>query len=209
MAALSIGKLAKAADVKVPTIRFYEQIGLLPVPDRTESDRRVYEQAAVGRLAFIKHARQLGFGIEAIRTLLDLADHPERACNDANALAQEQLEAVEAKITQLEALRSELKRMVGLSNETRIVTASGFGVGEGGLGSLQLGLRVHQRTPSAERPEIQLLTSASSQPMRRSPSARGLGKEPSCTRRQRVVRLRVVRSITALGARRRGATCSV
>jgi DNA-binding transcriptional MerR regulator len=113
MSALSIGKLAKAADVKVPTIRFYEQIGLLPAPHRTQSDRRTYEQPAVRRLAFVKHARQLGFGIDAIRTLLDLADHPERACGDANVLAEEQLAAVEAKIAQLDALRVELKRMVG------------------------------------------------------------------------------------------------
>lgn len=112
MATLSIGKLAKAADVKVPTIRFYEQIGLLPEPDRTDSDRRVYGDASVRRLAFIKHARQLGFPIEAIRTLLDLADNPDRACDDANALAQEQLTAVDAKIAQLQALRGELKRMV-------------------------------------------------------------------------------------------------
>jgi DNA-binding transcriptional MerR regulator len=112
MAALTIGKLAKAADVKVPTIRFYEQIGLLPEPDRTESDRRVYEDGAVRRLAFIKHARQLGFPIEAIRTLLDLSDHPDRTCDSANDLAEEQLVAVEQKIAQLQALRSELKRMV-------------------------------------------------------------------------------------------------
>ena len=112
MSALSIGRLAAASDVKVPTIRFYELIGLLPVADRTASDRRVYAHPAIRRLAFIKHARQLGFGLEAIRTLLDLADDPERACGDANALAQEQLRAVEAKIAQLEGLRSELRRMV-------------------------------------------------------------------------------------------------
>ena len=112
MATLTIGKLAKAADVKVPTIRFYEQIGLLPEPDRTDSDRRVYPEAAVRRLAFIKHARQLGFPIEAIRTLLDLSDHPDRTCDSANVLAEEQLTAVERKIAQLEALRVELKRMV-------------------------------------------------------------------------------------------------
>ena len=130
MSALSIGKLAKAADVKVPTIRFYEQIGLLPAPDRTQSDRRTYEQPAVRRLAFVKHARQLGFGIDAIRTLLDLADHPERACGDANALAEEQLAAVEAKIAQLDALRTELKRMVsshcsGPAAECRVIEALG------------------------------------------------------------------------------------
>ncbi len=126
MSALSIGKLAAAADVKVPTIRFYEQIGLLPEPDRTESDRRTYAAPTVRRLAFIRHARQLGFGIEAIRTLLDLADHPDRSCDDADALAKEQLQAVEAKISQLEALRGELARMVatgcnGPAAECRVI----------------------------------------------------------------------------------------
>lgn len=126
MTALSIGKLARATDVKVPTIRFYEQIGLLPPPDRTDSDRRIYDQAAVRRLAFIKHARQLGFTVEAIRTLLELADHPERDCDEANALAQEQLVTVEAKIVQLQALRGELKRMVdagcrGAAGDCRVI----------------------------------------------------------------------------------------
>ena len=128
MPALSIGKLAAAAEVKVPTIRFYEQIGLLPEPDRTESDRRIYDAPAVRRLAFIKHSRQLGFGIEAIRTLLDLADNPNRLCNDANVLAQEQLAAVEAKISQLKALRQELARMVasgcsGPAADCRVIEA--------------------------------------------------------------------------------------
>lgn len=126
MSALTIGKLAKATDVKVPTIRFYEQIGLLPEPDRTASERRVYDKGAVRRLGFIKHARALGFPIEAIRTLLDLADHPDRACDDANQLALEQLAAVETKISQLEALRAELRRMVaagcqGPTSDCRVI----------------------------------------------------------------------------------------
>ena len=128
MSALTIGRLAKAADVKVPTIRFYEQIGLLPAPERTASDRRMYRPEAIRRLAFIKHARQLGFPIEAIRTLLDLASHPERACDDANVLAREQLDMVERKIAQLQALREELKRMVdagccGPAAECRVIEA--------------------------------------------------------------------------------------
>lgn len=128
MRALSIGKLARAAGVKAPTIRFYEQIGLLPEPHRTESERRMYDDAAVRRLAFIRHARQLGFPIGAIRTLLDLSDHPDRACYDANLLAQEQLTAVEAKMTQLEALRAELQRMVsagcrGAAGDCRVIEA--------------------------------------------------------------------------------------
>lgn len=80
------------------------------------------------RLAFIKRARQLGFPIEAIRTLLDLSDHPERPCDDANTLAREQLSAVETKIVQLEALRSELGRMVasgcdGNAGDCRVIDA--------------------------------------------------------------------------------------
>jgi len=126
MPALTIGKLAKATDVKVPTIRFYEQIGLLPEPDRTESERRVYGEAAVRRLSFVKHARQLGFSIEAIRSLLALSDQPDRSCEEANLLAAEQLADVESKISRLEALREELRRMVaaachGRAGDCRVI----------------------------------------------------------------------------------------
>lgn len=112
MSNMPIGRLARATGVKVPTIRFYEQIGLLPQPERTASDRRMYGDRDQHRLAFIKHARQLGFSIDAIRDLLDLSDHPDRPCDQANALAAAQLRTAEAKIRQLESLRSELKRMV-------------------------------------------------------------------------------------------------
>ncbi|MDR7232670.1 MULTISPECIES: helix-turn-helix domain-containing protein [Caulobacter] len=125
---LSIGQLAKASDVKIPTIRFYEQIGLLPEPIRTSNDRRVYGQEAVRRLAFIRHARQLGFSVEAIRNLLDLSDHPERPCGEANLLAARQLGDVEAKIVQLETLRGELRRLVqatcdGRAADCRVIEA--------------------------------------------------------------------------------------
>lgn len=112
MSTMPIGGLAKATGVKVPTIRFYEGIGLLPEPARSANDRRLYDQAAVDRLGFIKHARQLGFSVEAIRDLLDLSDHPHRSCEQANALAAQQLEAVTVKIRQLQALQAELNRMV-------------------------------------------------------------------------------------------------
>ncbi|HQR91669.1 MAG TPA: MerR family DNA-binding protein, partial [Caulobacter sp.] len=72
---------------KIPTIRFYEEIGLMPTALRAANDRRIYGQEGVQRLAFIRHARQLGFSVEAIRNLLDLSDHPERHCGEANRLA--------------------------------------------------------------------------------------------------------------------------
>lgn len=130
MSLMPIGRLAKAADVKITTIRFYEEIGLLPQPLRTESDRRVYGKAAVERLAFIKHARQLGFSVDAIRDLLNLADQPETACSDADAIARRQLADIEAKIAQLDALRVELARMLsegcnGPSAQCRVIEALG------------------------------------------------------------------------------------
>lgn len=130
MLTLSIGKLAKATDVKVPTIRFYEDIGLLPKAKRTESDRRIYGDETVKRLAFIRHARQLGFSVDAIRTLLHLADHPDLPCEDASVLASRHLASVESKIVQLEALRVELGRLTdphcrGSAAECRVLDALG------------------------------------------------------------------------------------
>ena len=95
---------------------------------RTDSDRRIYDQSSVERLAFIKHARQLGFSVEAIRDLLDLSDRPDRPCDQANAIAAAQLRLVEAKIRQLEALSGELRRMVdagckGQVSECRVIEA--------------------------------------------------------------------------------------
>lgn len=118
MTALTIGRLSKAADVKVPTIRFYEQIGLMPEPDRTESDRRVYGEAAVRRLRFIRHARQLGFEIKDILALLGLADRPDTPCDDADRIAKAHLTMIDDKIAQLTRLRDELARTVGCAAGT-------------------------------------------------------------------------------------------
>lgn len=117
---LSIGALAKATDVKVTTIRFYEQIGLLPEPMRSASDRRIYDERTFSRLAFIKHARQLGFAVDAIRVLLELSDNPDRSCEQANILAAEQLAAVDSKIERLQALRGELQRVVSAACQGRV-----------------------------------------------------------------------------------------
>lgn len=109
---LAIGTLAKRTGTKVQTIRYYEQIGLLPEPGRTEGGQRRYGDADLDRLAFIRHARQLGFTLEAIRELLDLSDNPSRSCAEVDVIAHRQLKEVEARIAQLEALRKELKRML-------------------------------------------------------------------------------------------------
>jgi len=107
----SIGEVAKATGLKVPTIRFYEQEGLLPAPARTESNRRLYTEADIRRLTFIRHTRSLGFELNDIRALLDLADNPARPCGEADAIARRQLAAVEERLQQLTALKQELQRV--------------------------------------------------------------------------------------------------
>lgn len=109
---LTIGALARRAGTKVQTIRYYEQIGLMPEPKRTDGGQRRYSGAAFDRLAFIRHSRQLGFSLEAIRELLDLADDPDQPCAEADSIAQRQLKQVERRIARLEALRAELQRMI-------------------------------------------------------------------------------------------------
>ena len=126
----TIGKLGKAAGVKVPTIRYYEQIGLLPEAGRSAGNQRLYDLSALCRLAFIRHARDLGFTLEAIRDLLSLADDPDQPCAAADAIARAQLAEVDNRLARLAALRSELERMVaqcagGRIAECRIIEALG------------------------------------------------------------------------------------
>ena len=109
---LTIGTLAKRTGTKVQTIRYYEQIGLMPEPGRTEGGQRRYGDAELDRLAFIRHARQLGFPLDAIRELLDLSDTPGHSCAHVDSIAHKQLRQVEARIARLEALRAELQRMI-------------------------------------------------------------------------------------------------
>ena len=112
MTALSIGALAAHTGVKVPTIRYYESIGLLPAPPRTEGNRRAYDAAAARRLRFIRHARELGFEVEAIRQLLTLAQTPEQSYHAADDLARLHLADIDSKIARLQSLRAEVARML-------------------------------------------------------------------------------------------------
>ena len=109
---LTIGSLAKKTGTKVQTIRYYEQIGLMPEPGRTGGGQRRYGDAELDRLSFIRHSRQLGFPLDVIRELLDLSDHPDKSCDEADAIARRQLKQVEQRLARLKALRTELKRMV-------------------------------------------------------------------------------------------------
>src|SRR5215210_684515 len=92
--AIPIGEADRQSGVKVPPIRYYEQIGLLPAPPRSEGNRRQYDADDLRRLAFIRHARELGFEIDAIRTLLALQDEPDQSCVAADQIARARLAEV-------------------------------------------------------------------------------------------------------------------
>lgn len=120
LSGVTIGEAAIKSGVKVPTIRYYEQIGLLPAPPRTEGNRRYYQAGDLRRLAFIRHSRELGFDIEAIRALLTLQDDPCQSCASADAIAQARLAEVETRIRSLVALKSELEEMVDCHRTGRV-----------------------------------------------------------------------------------------
>ncbi|WP_088743761.1 MULTISPECIES: MerR family transcriptional regulator [unclassified Cobetia] len=117
---LSIGDLALQADCKVQTIRYYEDIGLLPPPLRNAGNQRRYGDTTLGRLNFIRHARDFGFPVPAIRELLSLSDTPERPCEEIHAVARHHLDEVEARLQRLEALREELQRMLSHGDDGQV-----------------------------------------------------------------------------------------
>ena len=108
----SIGELASETGVKVPTIRYYEGIGLLPAPPRTQGNQRRYDAAALDRLRFIAHARAMGFPMEELRAMLKIAGHRDAPCEDIDALVRARLTEVEDRIARLTALRAELRGML-------------------------------------------------------------------------------------------------
>lgn len=125
----SIGEMSRRSGVKVPTIRYYEEMGLLPVPERTEGNQRRYDAAALQRLSFIRHARDLGFSIGAILSLIDLQEHPDKSCRAATDIAVAQLSDVRARIKKLRSLEKELQRMAkgcdgdGVSEDCYVLSA--------------------------------------------------------------------------------------
>lgn len=127
---MKIGELAKVTGTKAETIRYYEKIGLLRAPGRTGGNYRDYGAEDQERLAFIRHARGLGFDIADIRSLLELAEEPDQDCGEADRIASGHLKAVEAKISQLKQLRTELERMIsqcrgGQVSDCQIIQALG------------------------------------------------------------------------------------
>ena len=122
----AIGELAARSGVKVPTIRYYEQIGLLAAPLRTAGNQRRYDGAALDRLCFIAHARAMGFPMASLKAMLRLAGHRHAPCADLDGLVRDRLAEVDERIARLSRLRSELAGMLeshnhGTVGECRII----------------------------------------------------------------------------------------
>jgi DNA-binding transcriptional MerR regulator len=109
---LSIGALAERAGCNVPTIRYYEQVGLLPRASRREGGHRTYRDADLRRLVFIRRCRDFGFPIEQVRELVELAENPRRDCAATRGMTQLHLDAVRAKLKDLKALERNLVHFV-------------------------------------------------------------------------------------------------
>ncbi|WP_238995156.1 MerR family transcriptional regulator [Sphingomonas solaris] len=109
---LTIGKLASATGTKVETIRYYEQIGLLPTPARSAGNYRTYEDEHLRRLSFIRRARDLGFSIDQVRELMGLADRREQSCMAVDVIANRHRDAITRKIADLTALAGELDTLI-------------------------------------------------------------------------------------------------
>lgn len=117
---LTIGRLSRETRCKVPTIRYYEEIGLMPAPSRTAGNQRRYGLEHVARLGFIQHCRELGFRQQTVRELLDLKSNPSQSCEAVTEIARKHLNEVNQRIARLLALKSELERMVEVCSGGRI-----------------------------------------------------------------------------------------
>lgn len=106
-----IGELSRTSGCPIETIRYYEKVGLLPPPVRSAGGHRIYSEAHLSRLVFIRQNRELGFPLADIRELMTLAENPDSHCGEALTVVQKHLSEVESKVAKLQKIRSDLLRM--------------------------------------------------------------------------------------------------
>jgi MerR family transcriptional regulator, mercuric resistance operon regulatory protein len=120
-AGIQIGEFARRSGCNVETVRYYERIGLIPEPARTGGGYRLYETADVQRLMFARRARELGFTLEEVRSLMGLSTHNARtACAEVRELAANRLAQVRAKIADLQVIEGLLAQAVQRYDENEI-----------------------------------------------------------------------------------------
>lgn len=111
MKAITIGKLAKACDVRVDTVRYYERVGLLSPLERSDAGYRIYDPSGIDQLRFIRRAQTLGFTLEEIKELLELADRPEADCANIRDYALVKISEVEQRINDLNKIKNSLDEL--------------------------------------------------------------------------------------------------
>ena len=107
-----IGQMSRETGVNIETIRYYERIGIMPKPDRTEGGNRQYDHDQLKRLFFIRRARGLGFSLEEIRGLFEMVDRKDFSCGEVHDLTVDHLASVQDKIANLRKLEKALTKMV-------------------------------------------------------------------------------------------------
>ena len=112
MAGLRIGALANRTRTNAPTIRYYEEIGLLPRADRRSGGQRIYGEEDISRLTFIRRCREFGFSIDRVRALVELVQDRHRSCFHARDLANDHLTEVRAKLKELRRLERSIAKFV-------------------------------------------------------------------------------------------------
>ena len=115
-----IGELSKHSGVNIETIRYYEQIKMLPAPPRTASGRRVYRTTDLRILAFIRRSRELGFSLDEIRALLRLGAPGKASCSEVKEIAAHHLQDIRAKISDLAKLERLLAKTISRCSGNRV-----------------------------------------------------------------------------------------
>lgn len=133
MATLKIGELARRTHCQVETIRYYEKAGLLPPPVRTEANYRLYHDAHVDRLLFIRHCRSLDMTLDEVRALLRLRDMPESGCAEVGELLDTHLRHVETRIVGLRELAHQLEGLRTMCSHTQTTSECGILQGIAGM----------------------------------------------------------------------------
>lgn len=114
---LSIGEVARESGCSVPTVRYYEEIGLVPNAGRRNGGHRVYDLTDLQRLTFVRRCRDFGFSVKQVRDLLDVA-RPGTPCSEARDIAASHLRSVRSKLADLQALEASLAGFVATCSTT-------------------------------------------------------------------------------------------
>ncbi len=122
MNSLTVGKLAKIVGINLETVRYYERIGLLPKPERTESGYRLYGNKDVKRLLFIVKAKELGFTLKEIKELLNLKIESKGTCGDVKKIAMNKISDIENKIKDLTRIKNVLQKLIAHCINEEITT---------------------------------------------------------------------------------------